>query len=162
MNLADELRGVKPPRPEKARRVLVVLCGLLADEAEIRKAQVRQKNLAYRKGLGADPKRKKDREGEPEITTPLGPPPANLNEAEQKRWNEIATWCSWATIADRILVEQTSKLWQLSRDNKATIAQEKLLASNLIRLGMTPADRSKVKVPGDKPKAKNAFGALSG
>ena len=61
MNLADELRGVKPLRPEKARRVLVVLCGLLADEAEIRKAQVRRKNLAYRKGLGADPKRKKDR-----------------------------------------------------------------------------------------------------
>lgn len=125
-----------------------------------------RKPTAYLELVGADkknPKRFEDRANEPRDLGPLGDPPPWLNEAEQARWRNIADWCGkWLTIADRVLVEQTARLWQLCADRKAKPADEKLLASNLIRLGMTPADRSRVNVTGAKKPKSNPFGALTG
>lgn len=108
-----------------------------------------------------NPKREKDREGEPEILEPLGPPPGNLNEAQSARWQEIAGWCAWLTVVDRPMVEIVAKLWQAVRDGEASPPELKTLVTCLSHLGMTPVDRSKVKVLA-KPKAKNQFGALTG
>ena len=107
------------------------------------------------------PERKKDREGEPEVYEPLGDAPDCLNEAQIARWNEIAGWCSWLTVADRVVVELVARLWQALRDGTAKPPDVKSLLTGLVHLGMTPADRSRIKVPGKKPKA-NKFGALTG
>lgn len=112
---------------------------------------------AFRK----DPQRRKDREGEPEVKAGLGKPPEFLDEAERARWNDIRKVAPWITAADRGITEQTCQLWALQRKGKATIGQSKLLQSNFVQLGLTPSCRSRVKVPGEKAKKKNAFGALS-
>src|SRR3990172_5104278 len=95
----------------------------------------------------AHPERKKAREGEPEVSGGLGKAPDVMDEAEKARWNEIRKWCPWLVVSDRVIVEQTCRLWTLERKGKATTAQSKLLASNLGQLGMTAATRSKVRMP---------------
>lgn len=117
--------------------------------------------LKLRGAFKEHPKREKDRAGEPEVLEPLGLPPENLNEAQAARWREIAGWCAWLTVADRPMVELVARLWQAVRDGDAGAPELKTLVTCLSHLGMTPADRSKVKVP-TKPKAKNQFGALTG
>lgn len=111
---------------------------------------------AFRK----DPQRRRAREGEPEVTTPLGDAPDHLDEAERARWNEIRKWAPWLGVPDRPIVEQVCALWMLQRKGKATVAQMKLLSTNLTLLGMTPSSRSRVKVPPAKPKA-NKFRQLA-
>ena len=119
------------------------------------------KVLELRGAFRHDPARRRQREGEPEPKGALGKPPDALDEAERARWKDIATWCTWLTIADRVIVEQTCRLWMLERHGDASAAQSKQLASNLGRLGMTPSDRSKVKVPGPPQRKKNPFAAIS-
>ncbi len=108
-----------------------------------------------------DPQRRAARENEPEVTEPLGPPPDKLNEAQSARWREIESWCPWLTVADRTTAEIAARLWQGMRDGTAKGPDLKTLLTCLSHLGMTPVDRSKVKVPG-KQKAKNKFGELAG
>jgi hypothetical protein len=117
------------------------------------------KVLTMRGSFEKHPERKKAREGEPEVSRGIGDPPKQLNEAEQARWAEIRDWAPWLTIADRPLLEQTVRLWMLDRSGKATAADSKLFQSNLTRLGMTPADRSRVKVA-DAPKRESKLAQL--
>lgn len=112
-----------------------------------------------RGSFARNPQRKKAREGEPQVSRGIGDPPKHLNEAEQARWEEIRDWCPWLAIADRPLLEQTVRLWMLDRSGKASAADSKLFQSNLIRLGMTPADRSRVKVA-DAPKQESKLAQL--
>lgn len=110
--------------------------------------------LEMRGSFQKDPLRRAARANEPQVTTPLGEPPTSLDEAEQARWRDIASWCHWLTVADRVLVEQTCQLWMAMRRRTGSPGQGKMLTVNLIRLGMTPADRSKVSVPQQPPKSK--------
>ena len=110
--------------------------------------------LEMRGAFVKHPERRKARAHEPEVTRGLGDPPQTLNESEQARWRELGDWCTWLTIVDRPIVEQTCRLWQLERDRKATPADSKMLAANLSHLGMTPVDRSKVQQRVDTPKSK--------
>ena len=107
-----------------------------------------------------DPQRRKDREGEPEVSAPLGAPPDQLDESERARWNEIKRTAPWLGAPDRGVVEQTCRLWTLMRSRKATTAEMKLLSTNFTLLGMTPSSRSRVKVPPAKAKT-NAFKQLA-
>lgn len=107
-----------------------------------------------------DPQRRRERENEPEPTPGLGKPPACLSESQKARWREIAKYCPWLTVADRPMVEMTARLWQLMRDGAASVGEIKQLAANLAHLGMTPADRSKIKVPNPGKPAANRFAAL--
>lgn len=108
-----------------------------------------------------DPQRRRAREFEPVVEAPLGEPPEYFNEARAARWREIAAQCYWATFADRIIVERTAVLWQLWRDGMATPPQEKMLDANLVRLGLTPSDRSKVKAPAKAKPSANSFAKLA-
>ena len=118
--------------------------------------------LKLRGAFKRHPERRAAREREPEVTEPLGDAPEYFNEALRARWDEILDWAPWLRVSDRIEVEEAARLWQDSRDGKASTAERKLLASHLIHLGLTPADRSKVQMPGVPAKPKNAFGALTG
>lgn len=102
------------------------------------------------------PERKAAREHEPAPTGPLGDPPREFDEAHVARWQEVAEWCSWLERADRLIVEATVRLWVKLRNNEMKSADWSLLTTNLSKLGMTPTDRSKVKVP-PKPQAKTGF-----
>lgn len=115
--------------------------------------------LNLRGAFKKNPDRAKERENEPEITEPLGDAPESFNESLRARWNEIREWCPWLTVADRAAVELVCRLWQGMRDGAKP--DYKSLLAGLAHLGMTPVDRSKVKVPGAKPKA-NKFGELAG
>ena|SRR5690349_3505407 len=107
-----------------------------------------------------DPARGRAREGEPHPEGALGNPPNCLDEVQKARWNELKKQAPWLTVSDRILVEQTCRLWALERAGTANATQSRLLSTNLGKLGMTPSDRSKVKVPGERPGKKNPFSAL--
>lgn len=108
---------------------------------------------AYKK----DPQRKKARAGEPHVTEPMGQPPDCLDEAERARWHEVAEWGKdWLRVHHRGIVEQLCRLWMLDRRGKATGAQQALLVSCWGRLGLTPSDESKVKVP-PAPAQKTGF-----
>lgn len=110
--------------------------------------------LELRGAFKNHPERKAERVNEPQVTTPLGGAPDVFNEAQRARWSEIAEWCPWLTIADRPVVEMAVRLWQAMRDGGKP--DHKTLLACLAHLGMTPADRSKVKVP-PKPEDKNPY-----
>lgn len=102
-----------------------------------------------------NPKRGKEREHEPEVTDPLGDPPQSFDEAQRSRWQELAAWCPWLTIVDRPAVEIVCRLWMKMRANEAKTADYGVLMNTLSRLGMTPVDRSKVKMPSAKDDKKS-------
>lgn len=106
-------------------------------------------NLAGR--FKHDPQRGREREKEPQPKGKLGPPPRGLDPSQSEVWKEIAKSAWWLSDADRFVVEQTCRCVVLERLGKATIAEKRLLAMNLRALGMTPADRSRVKVEGQEP-----------
>ena len=118
------------------------------------------KVLKLRGAFKKNPQRGREREGEPESVGPLGDPPDQFDEAHRARWAEISGWCSWLGDADRPTVEAVCVLWMKVRNNQAKSADFGLLIQYLSKLGMTPTDRSRVKVPQAAPK-KNAFQELA-
>lgn len=102
---------------------------------------------AYKK----DPARKRARKGEPKPDAPLGEPPATLQELEADVWRELAAAAPWLTGADRAALEIATRLMFAFR--VASIVDYKIvgpLISALAKLGMTPADRSKIGAPTGK------------
>lgn len=90
----------------------------------------------------------RDRAGEPIITDPLGPAPADWPTALQAIWAELAEAIPTgvATRADRLIVEVACRLIREIRDpvrpvSPAMAAQVRACLSSF---GLTPADRSRV------------------
>lgn len=109
-----------------------------------------------------NPSRKAARENEPEATGPFGQPPDCLDEAQRARWEEIAEWGrNYLSSRHRGVAELTCRLWMLDRGGKANAGQQSLLLTCWTRLGMTPADESRVKAP-PADKKKSVYGSLTG
>lgn len=102
---------------------------------------------AFRK----DPQRRRQREPIP--TGELGEAPFHLRVAEKRAWNELALLAAPGVLtdSDRWLVEIACGLLakQCDRSRRGGLKAGELTAliSCLSRMGMTPADRSKVGVP---------------
>lgn len=121
-----------------------------------------------------DPQRRAAREGEPEPTGPLGDPPDSLTALQREAWQEIAGNAAPGVLtnADRVLVEMYCRLaarmrGELTPDgypNPLKAAEYSLLVTILGRMGMTPSDRARMKVPPapGKRKAANTFDDLAG
>ena len=80
----------------------------------------------------------------------IGLPPACLNESQQAVWNEILSISCHGvlTIADRILLEIPARLLAEYRvSGKLSAGERGQLISCLSKMGLTPADRSKISVP---------------
>ena len=107
-----------------------------------------------------NPQRRAERENEPQPEGELGDVPDTLDEAEAKLWERIRTACPWLTVADCGIVEMICQLWHLSRKNKATAQERKLLAASFAQIGMTPSGRTHIKVPPKQTKSENAFSKL--
>ena len=93
------------------------------------------------------PERMRDRENEPEPVGDIGDPPAHLSETERGCWVELVGLCHDGVLcaADGPFMEYAARVWAQLRsdsfiDPKLGIRFETICA----RLGMTPADRSKV------------------
>lgn len=113
------------------------------------------KVLKMRGAFERNPKRGKEREHEPQVDGPLGDPPETFDEAQRARWVEIASWCPWLTVADRPAVELVCRLWVTMRAGQFKAADYVGLMNCLGRLGMTPVDRSKVRMPSAKDDKKS-------
>lgn len=109
-----------------------------------------------------NPQRRAARAGEPVVTAPLGPPPARLTDPLViEAWRELAAAGSWFTAADRPLVESTAHMLANAWRVKWAMAAPEFSALHRAYgyLGLTPSDRSKVKVP-EAPKPANRFAGL--
>ena len=108
---------------------------------------------------GADkknPARLKERENEPMPKAVLGEPPRHLKREEKKCWRELVRKAPYGVIGDCDAweVELASCLMAEYRSGRAAMPASRLnlLHSIMGRFGFTPADRSRVQVPEQKPK----------
>jgi len=105
-----------------------------------------------------NPARMREREGEPVDIRPLGPPPDGMRPDQRAAWMEIERLAPWLVSADRLAVEITASLLATFRVMGVGGVQPALLTrleTMLGRIGLTPSDRSKVKMPA--PVAPNRF-----
>lgn len=118
--------------------------------------------LEARGGYKGHADRKAKRANEPKITTPLGDPPAFMDATQRAEWSSLAGSMSGVlTVADRIAVERVVLLTIESRLPGFSAAKDAELRKWLVELGATPSGRSRISVPGDKPKRSRLDEALS-
>ena len=105
--------------------------------------------LALNGSFKKHPDRARERGREPQPAGDIGDPPDHLSEGARACWIELVAFCHEGVLcaADRLFLEYGARvLWQLRSseeiDPKLAIRFEVVCA----RLGMTPADRSKVSV----------------
>lgn len=91
------------------------------------------------------------RKGEPKPKAGIGPAPAHLDEYEREAWDELVGMAMPGVLgdSDRWIAERCVRLMAESRrdpDNFSGAKNGHLIAC-LSRLGMTPADRTRLSVP---------------
>jgi phage terminase small subunit len=96
---------------------------------------------------------------DPDTSGPLGPPPEHFAPELQSIWNEIASIAPVDVLsnADRFLIELTCTLMNRLRSGLIKTPEYATLLSCLSRLGMSPADRSRVAAPSKSSKTENPF-----
>lgn len=118
--------------------------------------------LDLRGAFKKNPKRGRDREDEPEPVGDVGDAPAWFSAKQKACWKEIVGLCHAGSLcrADRLIVEHASQLLSQLRAEKWVVHPTILVRyeAALGKLGLSPADRSKIKVT--KAPQKNPFGAL--
>ena len=94
---------------------------------------------------------RRDRHGSRELppTAPLGPPPRHLGVEARTAWRETAASARWLCRPDRGLLEVYAQLLAAARRDFDAMSAAKLslLASLGARLGLAPADRSRLTLP---------------
>jgi hypothetical protein len=103
--------------------------------------------LANRGSFIHNPDRLEARANEPTPTGELGEPPASLTHLQKSIWLELAALIppGVAGNCDRWIVEIAVKLMSKVRRGVAKGVEVSQLLACLSRMGMTPADRSRVK-----------------
>lgn len=116
----------------------------------------------------------KKRENEPKTKDPIGAPPAFLNTLEKTAYRQIVKLCITGVLtkADSLAVAQAAILQVICTGRAKTkpvgrkgtknyipakaiipkVAERNLLNKYLSQFGMTPSERSKISVLGDRPK----------
>lgn len=128
--------------------------------------------LEARGAFDRNPARRREREGEPEITESIGDLPLPVSLAEDDReiekqiqhieravWTDYARIGTWLTGADRSAFGTFCALEARRLLGIASLDQLKELRAVRNECGFSPSSRSKVKVP-EKPLAKPTFGGL--
>lgn len=103
-----------------------------------------------------DPARGRAREDEPVAVGELTDPPAEMPPEVAERWREVVGLAHKGVLCevDALIVEQTAYLLHYLRETKWAVSPAVMVRYEacLGKLGMTPADRSKVSA--FKPKGK--------
>jgi hypothetical protein len=112
----------------------------------------------------AHPERARARADEPEPVGEVGEPPAHLSPEEKAAWREIVDMCPPGVLAlsDRLILEHGSRLLAQLRKDRTYIDSRLMLRleGTLGRLGLSPADRSRVSAatkPAGSGKPANPF-----
>ncbi len=107
-----------------------------------------------------NPGRYKNLDNEPQPTKPLGKMPGYFNEDEAACWNELVEMTPAGVLfnADRWVVETACRLMAKFRQDWLSGAEFSQLVALMSRMGLSPADRSKIKV--EKPKEDNPFDGM--
>lgn len=106
------------------------------------------------------PERMRERALEPKATGPLGECPRELGAEVARAWDYLADSCppGMLTRIDRVLVQKAAiilaRVW--ADPMGIDVKEINTLVNCLSKLGMTPVDRSKVKVE-DPPEQANPF-----
>jgi phage terminase small subunit len=102
--------------------------------------------------IAHDKKRYASRTKEPKPNGELGKPPKSLCPELKEAWKEVVKSVPEGvlTSADRIIVELASRLTLKMREGTISTGETAQLISCLSRLGLTPADRSRVSVDPSK------------
>ena len=109
------------------------------------------------------PERMRERAREPKCNEPLGDPPRELVGETRRAWEYLADSCPPGMLVkvDRALVQSAAvilaRLW--ADPMGIDVKEINTLANLLSKLGMTPVDRSKVKVD-LPPEETNPFAAM--
>lgn len=119
--------------------------------------------LRLRGGFDKNPRRELERKDEPIVHEPLGPPPDTFDEAELLAWKDITRTAPAGVIteADRLAVETASRLLARERAGMNSDSNGRRFDNFLSKFGMTPSDRSKVRVSIPNPKVGNPFSQIS-
>ena len=120
--------------------------------------------LALTGAFKRNPKRGSARANEPEPVGDVGDAPAHLNASERACWVAIAGMCHENSLcrADRLIIEHAARILSALRastdyaDTKMMVRFETVLG----KLGLTPADRSRVQI-GTRQKVMNPFEKFS-
>lgn len=95
-----------------------------------------------------NPDRKRARKDEPIPTELLGDPPARLSDSEQAAWHEVVSIAPPGVLmnSDRIAMEILATLLAQFRADPHGFQPTRLarLESMIVKMGLTPADRSRV------------------
>jgi len=89
----------------------------------------------------------RERENEPEAVGDVGDPPEWLTEIERGCWIELVALSHEGVLctADRAFIEYGARVWAQLRSEKTIDPKLAIRFENVLaRLGMTPADRSRV------------------
>ena len=101
-----------------------------------------------------NPKRGLARANEPEPVGEIGAAPEYLDENEKACWHEIVKMCHAGSLcsADRLILEHGARILAALRASKeyGNVRLMVRLEATLGKLGLTPADRSKISIT--KPK----------
>ncbi len=120
-------------------------------------SQILQIRGAYKK----NPQRQ--RSTEPEAATFKKTAPVHLSSEQKKAWRELVKLIAPGVLqqSDRLILEQTAVLVAEWRNDTAGFKTSRyaVLQSCFSRLGMTPADRSRVAAP---QRTTNKFATLRG
>lgn len=104
-----------------------------------------------------NPSRALDRQDEPEVVGDIGDPPEHLSPEAAACWREIVSLAHEGTLGagDRLVMEHGAQLLAQLRLANWDVHPTLLLRYEafLGKLGLTPADRSKVKAPKKKAAA---------
>jgi len=112
------------------------------------------------------PERRRARGHEPRPSGPLGDPPRCLNRNERQAWRELERLAPARVLtnADRWLVEIASRLMAKMRKPGGPglrPGELGILTQCLSRMGLSPADRSKVVVVAENDDTQNPFARLA-
>lgn len=121
--------------------------------------------LDLRGAFKKNPDRKRDREDEPQPKAGIGPPPKWFKADEKRAWDYLVGIAPIGVLgdSDRAYLEIASRLLAYSRRlsiEELEQAKVNRLETMLSKLGLNPADRSRVKVGGrqlSKTKSGNPF-----
>ncbi|MFJ2989964.1 hypothetical protein ACIPF8_19025 [Collimonas sp. NPDC087041] len=118
--------------------------------------------LQMRGAFDKNPKRGRERDGEPEPNGEIGDPPDGMSDGAKKCWFEIVGLLAPGVLcrSDRLSLEMAAELLAQMRDMKWMVPAAVLTRYETLigKFGMTPSDRSKVSVP--KTQTANPFAKL--
>jgi hypothetical protein len=121
--------------------------------------------LTLKGAFGKHPERARARADEPQPHGEVGPAPKHLSVKERACFEEIVGMCPPGVLgaSDRLVLEHGARILAQLRRNRTYVDTRLMTRFEAVlgRLGLTPADRSRVATIKPRGEARNRFAALA-